>query len=344
MANYKAVSAGVWSALARWQDDSSGSYIASTVLPGPSDVVYANNFTVTLDVNIVVLELRTNSALNVIAGGLFDFGDGSSVTANCFAGSSTCVRNNTANAKFVIGNVTGGSTTSAYGVLHSSTGTTTITGNVTGGSGAGGRNQSTGILIINGIAIGGTGVGLDNTTAGSIIVNGSVIGGQTFGLRNQATGTVTATTAIASNTSTGIDGSTTGITTVNNTLDASNGRQACSGLVLRANTGSLSTLVYKQNGSFITLVDPATTDIPIEADVRDGISYASATLTGTLVVPTANVVSLGVVYDNGTVGTAQITAASFLSEISSSLDPLAERLRNISTVESTATIIAAFKV
>jgi hypothetical protein len=49
MANYRAISSGVWSDLARWEDDSLGYFSASSVLPTSSDDVYANNFTVTID-------------------------------------------------------------------------------------------------------------------------------------------------------------------------------------------------------------------------------------------------------------------------------------------------------
>jgi hypothetical protein len=49
MANYRAISSGVWSDLARWQDDSLGYFANSTVLPTTDDNVYANNFTVTID-------------------------------------------------------------------------------------------------------------------------------------------------------------------------------------------------------------------------------------------------------------------------------------------------------
>jgi hypothetical protein len=49
MANYRAISSGVWSDLARWEDDSLGYFSASSVLPTSSDDVYANNFNVTID-------------------------------------------------------------------------------------------------------------------------------------------------------------------------------------------------------------------------------------------------------------------------------------------------------
>jgi hypothetical protein len=49
MANYRAISSGVWSDLARWEDDSLGYFAPSSVLPTTADDVYANNFTVTID-------------------------------------------------------------------------------------------------------------------------------------------------------------------------------------------------------------------------------------------------------------------------------------------------------
>ncbi len=49
MANYRAISSGVWSDLARWEDDRLGYFSASVSLPTTADDVYANNFTVTID-------------------------------------------------------------------------------------------------------------------------------------------------------------------------------------------------------------------------------------------------------------------------------------------------------
>lgn len=81
--------------------------------------------------------------------------------------------------------------------------------------------------------------------------------------------------------------------------------------------------------------------IPTTNNVRSGVSYASGALTGTLVVPSANAVTAGVTYDNGTVGTAQNTAASFLTALAASSDPLAVRLKNVATVQTTGDQIAA---
>jgi len=379
MANYRRIATGDWTNLAHWEDDSGGSYVASISLPGPTDVVYANNFTVTLDVDIVVLELRTTTGTNVNAGGLFDFGAGSNITANVFAGTSHCVRNNTTNTKNVFGNITGGVTPFQYGVLNNSTGVVNITGNAIGGVNSVAiaiTNNSTGIIningnvtagagleaygvynfgvgsvVINGTSTGGSGsqsYGSRNAFGGTLIINGISIGGsgsQSVGSLNSSNGVLRVTTAQASTLNAGVWGqNSAGTTIIENIVWGPTGLGPTSGFVKFDNTASKSATVVLENNSTVTLLDPSSLSLPVESDVRDGVSYASGALTGTLVVPSDNTVTAGVVYDNGTTGTAQNTAASFLTELSTSPNLLAERLRNVSTVDSTAATIAAFKV
>ena len=91
MANYKAVASGNWSALATWQDNSSGSFIASTVLPGASDVVYFNNFTVQMDVDATVLQIRNDSTTGVTAGGTGVISTSRTVNADLFRASAILI-------------------------------------------------------------------------------------------------------------------------------------------------------------------------------------------------------------------------------------------------------------
>ena len=84
MANYKAVANGNWSALATWEDDSTGSYVASTVLPGAADVVYFNNFTVDIDQDVTVSQLRNNSTTGVTAGGTGTVSTSRTINADLF--------------------------------------------------------------------------------------------------------------------------------------------------------------------------------------------------------------------------------------------------------------------
>jgi hypothetical protein len=86
------------------------------------------------------------------------------------------------------------------------------------------------------------------------------------------------------------------------------------------------------------LVSPDTAvDAPIPANVRDGISYALGTFTGTLKVPPVNAVSAGVPTDN-TVGTAVLKAEDVWNYATANLtDPnsIGARLKNVSTVDTT---------
>jgi hypothetical protein len=92
------------------------------------------------------------------------------------------------------------------------------------------------------------------------------------------------------------------------------------------------------------LVSPDTVvDSPIPANVRDGVSYALNTLTGTLKVPAAGSVALGVPVDNIT-GTAVLTPAAVWDYATSSLTTsgsIGERLKNASTVDTTGDQLAA---
>jgi hypothetical protein len=84
-------------------------------------------------------------------------------------------------------------------------------------------------------------------------------------------------------------------------------------------------------------------DSPNTTDVRQGVVYADSLLTGTLAVPLPSDVRKSVPTDN-TVGTADLTAQDFFDAIASSSDPIAIRLRNVATVETTGDQISAFNV
>lgn len=342
MANYRAVSAGNWSQLARWQDDSSGSYVASSVLPGVNDVVYANNFTVSVDIDIAVLELRTTSAVNVTAGGLFDYTTGNVIIANVFSGTSVCLRQQQNQVKALIGNVVASASQNGVNVQS---GGLNVTGNVTGGSGFGVYGisvQNATTLVLNGNSIAGPtapGVWCNSST---VTINGTSIGSAA----NGTVGTLLSSGATTINTvQAGIAGAgaerTGGTLVVTNAFYGPTGVSPTIGLTLFSNSGG-SVQITRQNLSTTTLVDPAT-GFPAVGNVRLGTVYASGALTGTLAVPPTGAVSLGVPVDN-TVGTATLTAQDFFTAIANSADPVAERLRNVSTVATTAATVAAFDV
>jgi hypothetical protein len=336
MANYRRTATGDWSNLAQWEDDSGGSYAASTVLPGPGDVVYANGFFTSLDIDIVVDELRNDTATSITGGGRFTYTTGNNVVANVFASSNAvCLLHNTISIKNLTGNITAILNQGLGAVQNSSLGTLNIIGNCTGGSGfqcfavwndggtinitgnlVGGtanssacvRNNSTGTINIIGIAEGGDVPGNTNPTGGgpALFQNGS--------------GTIRVHTLKSSTTSSGaIHGnlaSSSGVIIVEHIIYASNGFPVSLLPLKFDNTSPKSAEIILEDNSTLTLVDPTTADYPLESDTRFGVSYNFGGLTGTAYIPPSNTVALGVPVDN-TVGSAVLTINDFLALMSS---------------------------
>ena len=187
------------------------------------------------------------------------------------------------------GTITGGNSNLSAGVNLPS-GIHTINSNVTGGA----ASQSHGI-----IAAGAT-----------LTVNGNVTGGAAGCFGAQLT-TTTATfngniNGSASSSAVGLNVTdAASVVTVSTMTFSVIGTTPIFGFVKFKNTAPTVT-VRKANNTNQILVDPITTDIPIVANVRDGIVYATGTLTGTLKVPPPSSVGVGVPTDN-TVGTAVIS-------------------------------------
>jgi hypothetical protein len=134
MANYKAVANGNWSNLATWQDNSSGSFVASTVLPGAADVVYWNNFTVAIDQDVTVLQIRNNSTTGVTAGGTGTVSTSRTINADLFhaTGSLITVSATSPSVVNINGNMPGTSATgnNFRAILLSGSATVNYTGNI----------------------------------------------------------------------------------------------------------------------------------------------------------------------------------------------------------------------
>jgi hypothetical protein len=84
---------------------------------------------------------------------------------------------------------------------------------------------------------------------------------------------------------------------------------AGTGFRLKKVSTNVAVFNYVDAGSAKTLVDATTGQMPAATDVRDGVSYASGTLTGSCKVPAAASVGFGVPVD-ATTGTAALTPAS----------------------------------
>lgn len=420
MPNYRAVTNGNWSSLATWQDNASGSFVASTVLPGVNDDVYTNNFTVTINQNATVLSLRNTSATGITAGGRFLLTNGITVNAtgtglvggsatlvefnlaapnsatlnysmadattnngnngvvllsgtgtlNCNGSwqngsgsfqASSCIFNVTANGILnIIGNCTHYNTNSGNAIrLQSVSATLNWTGNMPVNY----TNQNSAAFIGNGVSAGAststinvtgsltnslpTGAGAGIATNGVCNVIGTLtpFSSGTFSavILGGTGSTITVVGLIQSNTSRHLTISTSGLLTVSGQIICINEGWPISANRLRLANATPTQMTFQTDSVGVnkTLYEPGTAlGNPATTDVRQGVSYASGALTGTLVVPSPANVRRGVPTDN-TVGTADLTAQDFFTAIANSSDPIAVRLRNVATVQTTGDQIAA---
>lgn len=104
------------------------------------------------------------------------------------------------------------------------------------------------------------------------------------------------------------------------------------------NSANIDFNLYSSN------ITGSTLGLPLTTDVRNGISFGTGgALTGSLIVPLDSNVRMGVPFDN-TVGTADLTTEDIFNAIANSNNPIAVRLRNVATVQTTATTITSFNI
>jgi hypothetical protein len=234
MPTYFARKAGNINAADVWATAPGGT--ASNFFPAftNADVLVANSFVITINVDTTVAEVRNDTTGGATAQGYFDLLNGVLLKANVFGGSSlglSCCRFNLGYPSFaaIEGNITGGPNSSGIGVRNGSSGSLNITGNCTGGVGDGSQaivNGSTGILNIVGNCTG----------------NGSVSGNQAHGALNSSTGTINitgdCTGGVGGATPCGVHNSSTGTVFVNG--NATGGSQTGAFGANNASTGTLT--------------------------------------------------------------------------------------------------------
>jgi hypothetical protein len=246
MANYFARKAGNINATDVWATTPAGSAADVFSTFTSSDVLHSNNFAITVNVSTTVGEVRNDNANSATAGGNFTLNNGVTLTANVFAGSTStaCVQMASSNSATVVGNATA-ATGSA--ISTSSTGTLTVTGNITGGSSsnAGLVNGGTGTASITGNSTGGTAsfaTGVTNSSSGTTNITGNVLAGSaasSFGARNTAGGTFNITgSATATASAAGASNESTGLMTMIRAVGNSYGIGAAGGTVLAAGVNS----------------------------------------------------------------------------------------------------------
>jgi hypothetical protein len=261
------------------------------------------------------------------------------ITGNVTCGSgsaSSGVQNASTGTITITGNVTGGSLTSAFGCNNNSTGTVTITGNVTGGSTSacnGANNSSTGTLTIVGSAIASNNaIGASNASTGILAVKRAV--GNDWGIG--ATGMVSVAGVVSA-----VVGSQT---RVEEFEFGALGQSPVTGAVSTPDQTTNVCLVHRLSSTKKTLIDAASVSgaLPAAGDVRFGTTFNQGNTTGTLRVPAAGSVALGVLVDN-TSGTAVLTPAAVWDALTSGMTTsgsIGARLKNAATLDSTGQQLA----
>jgi hypothetical protein len=279
----------------------------------------------------VVLVKTGGGTLEII--GNLSISNGNSAVV--FTHSSTTV----GSTVILTGNCTGGASngTPAFSVNNTSGGTITeITGNLIGSDTS---VNSYGLGVTQGFA---TVTVYGNSIGGSAAVGTLVSGASTVTIEKATANSSPSTTSVAGVSCT----SSTATVVVREAEFGANGQTPLAGFIRFENSINNKITVTKEDDSTVTLIDinDASVYLPAEADVRDGVLYdPDLASEGTLIVPDPSNVRNGVPTDN-TVGTADLTAQDFFDAIASSSDPIAIRLRNVATVETTGDQISAFNV
>jgi len=217
----------------------------------------------------------------------------------------------------IIGNVSGGAASASHGIWMNAGGTANITGVVTAvtGNGAYIHTSSTAVMNIFGIvkasnsaAVAGTNNISTLSTFYADMAEGSDINAAVGVANSVANNNILVKHVVFKITSTPISAN------------------------VRFVTSAPSITVLTASGTLV-LTDPATTDQANPQDVRYGVAYNSGGLLGTLKVPAPESVAFGVEVDAG-FGVALLTPENLLEAIKTSSEPLAERLRNVATVQT----------
>lgn len=315
----------------QWNDapDGSGNWLTWADLDS-GDVLVTNgknNINVSVPVTCATI---TNAATGGTAGGAILWTTESTITADIASVAQILLTATSSGDRMLIGNITTG-TSRAFD--FNATGSLTVVGNVTGGSGGvcrGIQMSGTQTATIIGDCIGGSGNDSPAiyTFSGTIHVTGNVIANNSYGIQDQGSGTLVVNgDMIASSTVQAIRivGATT-IRHTGNLLGASTGcfvfgEKSYKYLVAPSGTRShrYATHVDAVPSTFRTLYTGGVNlGQPVEADVRQGTTYGAADeYTGSLIVPDPAYVALGVPTDD-TVGT--LTAGLDQAALHTALD------------------------
>jgi len=305
-------------------------------------------------ISAVILSASAGSLVivgNVIGGGGSNSNDGVAVlnsvttgsltiTGNVTGGSSSVCRGVwTGNSSAIItinGNVSPGSGHSCHGVINSNP--LFIVGTVSGGStanaGVAVENLLNGSVSITGTVIGGNVSGaIGSSSTGSITINGNVIAGVVSAISNTSSGTVTINGTITGNGSPAISSTGSGFIIANsNLISSSTGVTAVSANRLLVSNSNNLQHAYRVNNSGAVGAERSlytggvNLNQPTVTNVRSGTVYgASNEFTGTLIVPSAQFVSLGTPVDSGVGSLQYLTMADLQAALAPNSPVIAER-------------------
>ena len=268
--------------------------------------------------------LATAAHTLIITGSVYQ-GDFATATINNSSGNSNIFISGS-----LIGRTTGGQVT----IFKATTGNITVIGNIIGQS-AGGNNishTSTGTITISGsIEKRGAGIPISTTGASTTIVTENLF----------YSGSITGPIISSTSTSGLVRVATMGVGF--NTFNPIYSPR----IQLISNstpTYTLSSDTFPRN---VTFYDAAfTSSLPSQTNVRSGSLYGGSNeFSGSMIVPSTSSVRYGVPVDN-TTGSATLTPQhifDFATQNLTGSNTIGSRLQNISTVQTTAATIAAFK-
>ena len=169
-----------------WNDvaNGSGNWLTWANL-ATDDILCANTKTaILINVDFTCLRISTQAEAAGNAGGGFAVADARTITANILAGSSICLTTSESGyTLIIIGTITGGTSSSKYGLYNPVAVDIHITGAITGGSAtsaSGISNNDTGNLVITGNLLGGSSTntyGIYQAGNGNVTINGNITGG-----------------------------------------------------------------------------------------------------------------------------------------------------------------------
>jgi hypothetical protein len=303
-----------------------------------------------------------------------------SVTGGTVASLAYGIFNNAGRLE-ILGDIIGGSATTSHGVAISN-GVTIITGNLIGSTNAAPivTTAGSGSLTITGSTIITTTIGQStgvyiNGGTGTVNILGNIQAYNVAGISMLSaaivnmTGSLTAGYAAA-----GISSAVASTINVSGSIVASNGFPGISSTSTTATVRVTGPLISSQNNinpifspriqliststptytietdtfpKEVTFYDVAfTSSLPAQTNVRSASLYGGTNeFSGSMIIPSASNVRYGVPVDNLT-GSATLTPQDIFDYAVSSLtgsNTIGSRLQNISTVQTTAATIAAFK-